>query len=264
MMVPDRRSTQRGCSARPAGVASFRIAKWDGEAWSALAGPNGVGLNAQAYALAVFDDGNGPALYAGGSFSLAGGIEAGRIAKWDGARWSPVAGPQGWEGVTGVSSPEVVALAVFDDGTGPALYVGGDFTIVAGVQATGIARWDGSVWSSVGGETGPVLAGQVSKVRALTVWNDGTGVALYVGGHFESVDGALANRIAKWDGVSWSVLAGTEGIGVSGVVNALAGFDDDRGPALYAGGHFSRSDAGPLGTGTLSSFIARWGRRCDE
>jgi hypothetical protein len=35
----------------------------------------------------------------------------------------------------------VYALAAFDDGTGPALYVGGDFEQAGGVLSTGIAKW---------------------------------------------------------------------------------------------------------------------------
>ena len=50
------------------------IAKWDGVSWSSL----GVGTNAPVIALAVY---NG-ALYAGGTFSQAGGFSATNIAKW--------------------------------------------------------------------------------------------------------------------------------------------------------------------------------------
>ena len=41
-------------------------------------------------AMVVFDDGDGPALYAAGSFDSAGGQPVGRIARWDGTRWSPL------------------------------------------------------------------------------------------------------------------------------------------------------------------------------
>ena len=41
-------------------------------------------------------------------------------------------------------------MAVFDDGTGPALYVGGMFTAAGGAPASRIARWDGIVWSALG------------------------------------------------------------------------------------------------------------------
>ena len=49
------------------------VARWDGSAWSALSGPSGTGVERLVYALAVFDDGSGPALYAGGYFTTAGG-----------------------------------------------------------------------------------------------------------------------------------------------------------------------------------------------
>src|SRR5262245_60159481 len=41
------------------------------------------GTDGDVSALAVFDDGGGPALYAGGIFSQAGGPTANRIGKWD-------------------------------------------------------------------------------------------------------------------------------------------------------------------------------------
>src|SRR5262245_27936933 len=45
----------------------------------------------------------------------------------------------------------VNALAVFDDGGGPALYAGGSFTTAAGsVAASNIAKWDGRAWSALG------------------------------------------------------------------------------------------------------------------
>jgi hypothetical protein len=48
-------------------------------------------------------------------------------------------------------TPFLGALEVYDDGYGPSLYVGGRFLAELGAPATGIARWDGSGWSSVGG-----------------------------------------------------------------------------------------------------------------
>jgi len=44
----------------------------------------------------------------------------------------------------------VGALTVFDDGSGPALYAGGNFTIAGGVAANRVAKWNGSSWSSLG------------------------------------------------------------------------------------------------------------------
>jgi hypothetical protein len=81
--------------------------------------------------LTVLDDGTGPALYAGGDFTTAGGVSANRIAKWDGTEWSPLGnGIDDW----------VRALAVFDDGSGPALYAGGYFSTAGGIDVNRIAR----------------------------------------------------------------------------------------------------------------------------
>jgi hypothetical protein len=63
-------------------VAASNVARWNGSHWSPLA----LGLNSAPWALASFDeDGDGPeppALYVGGSFSIAGGHASGYIARW--------------------------------------------------------------------------------------------------------------------------------------------------------------------------------------
>lgn len=102
----------------------------------------------------MFDDGSGdgPALYAGGSFITAGDTPALHIARWDGQDWHPVG-----SGVNGL----VISLADFDDGSGggSALYAGGEFTMADGVPARNIARWNGAAWEAVGeGVDGQVLA----------------------------------------------------------------------------------------------------------
>ena len=42
-------------------------------------------------------------------------------------------------------------------------------------------------------------------VHAFTVFDDGSGSALYAGGEFVTAGGIAASRVAKWDGVHWSV-----------------------------------------------------------
>lgn len=54
------------------------VARWNGVYWESP----GLGLFGETYALAQFDDGSGPALYAAGAFFVAGEVEASRIAKW--------------------------------------------------------------------------------------------------------------------------------------------------------------------------------------
>src|SRR5690606_19719056 len=45
---------------------------------------------------------------------------------------------------------EVRAMTVFDDGSGPALYVGGTFPTARGLAVNRVARWDGSSWTALG------------------------------------------------------------------------------------------------------------------
>lgn len=203
------------------GLSVARIARWDGVAWSELAGGLSGGSSPAVYALVEFDDGNGPALYVGGTFTHAGGQPASRIARWDGTSWSPLG-----EGL----NAGVRALEVFDDGSGPALYAGGFFTAAGGQPASRIARWDGSSWSALGDGVG-------GEVRALKAFDDGSGPALHVAGGFLTAGGQSTMRVARWDGSGW----GAMGSGFSAWIETLAVFDDGSGPALHAAGDNSLS-----------------------
>lgn len=70
------------------------------------------------------------------------------------------------------------------------LYVGGEFTMIGGVVANHIAKWNGSSWSAVG-------AGLNDVVSCMIVHNN----KLYVGhGNY-----ANNNDIEVWDGSTWAV-----------------------------------------------------------
>ena len=184
------------------------------------------GIDQGVSALAVYDDGTGPALYAGGSFEEAGGHPASCIAKWDGTTWSPLG-----SGLTHSSVyPNVRALAVFDDGSGPALYATGSFDNAGGVTATGIARWNGTSWSAVG----PLSPGY-SGAYVMTVYDDGTGPALYLDRQ-------------RWNGTTWQSLGGA----FNGPLYALKAFDDGSGMALYAGGAFTTNNGSPM------LYVSKW------
>ena len=71
---------------------------------------------------------SGSNVYAGGTFTTAGGSAANYIAKWDGSNWTPLG-----SGVSGV----VNALAV----SGSDLYAGGGFTTAGGRASSSIAAW---------------------------------------------------------------------------------------------------------------------------
>jgi hypothetical protein len=218
-------------------VSATSIAKWDGSDWSAL----GNGVSGVVRALTVYDDGSGAALYVGGYFSTAGEVSASRIAKWNGVSWSEVGG-----GISGFPGwPYGVAtLAVHDDGSGAALYAAGFFSTAGGISASSIARWDGSNWSNVGDG----LNAAPNEVRALSVYNDGSGTKLYAGGGFTTDFGAPVDFLAKWDGSTWTGVGG----GTNNPVFALAAYNDGSGAALYAGGNFT------MAGGVPASRIAKW------
>ncbi|THB77364.1 MAG: hypothetical protein D3926_15645 [Desulfobacteraceae bacterium] len=222
------------------------VGRWNGTSWEAL----GSGLDCSPgfdppfpviYAMTVFNDGTGDALYVGGEFNRAGGMVVSGIARWDGTSWSsPGTGVAASAGL-GISHPVVEALAVFDNGSGSALYAGGEFDRAGGVPAGYIARWDGASWSALG-------TGLDGDVEALAVFDNGGGAALYAGGEFTSAGGNSANHVAKWDGTAWSAL----GSGTDDEVESLAVVDLGSGDALYAGGDFVNAG------GISAAHIARW------
>jgi hypothetical protein len=284
------------------GLAASHVAKWNGVGWSALAG----GTNSEVRALAEYDDGNGARLYAGGSFATAGLVVADHVASWNGSSWAALGcgtnddvlalavhddgggggsalftggvfttaddeaatriasfSGAGWSSLGSGLNASIYTLAPHDDGGGggTGLYAGGVFTSAGGVAADRVARWDGSGWAALSG-------GVFGGVFALATHDDGggSGSALYVGGSFTTAGGAAVNRIARWDGASWSTLAS----GMNSSVHALAVHDDGGGPDLYAGGIFTTAGGvsarriaswdgaswSPLGTGILGAAYA--------
>ncbi|CAN5883833.1 hypothetical protein BH11VER1_BH11VER1_05640 [soil metagenome] len=209
-----------GFFATAGGVATNRIAKWNGSAWSALG--SGITGSGPVYINALVVSGSD--VYAGGGFTSAGGVTANNIAKWNGSSWSALS--------TGTDGG-VDALAV----SGSDVYAGGGFTSAGGVAANNIAKWNGSSWSALG--TGINSSGSVS-VTALAV----SGSNLYAGGAFTSAGGVAANNIAKWNGSIWSAL----GTGMNNTIKALAVSGSD----LYVGGDFTAAG------GASTNRIAKW------
>ncbi len=114
-------------------VAAPYLARFDGAAWSSVGG----GMNGPVQALRVFDDGGGPALFAAGNFTQAGGVPAKGFARWDGIGWRAVGDLQQSTSLSGIG----YAFEVFDDGSGPALFVGGTFRTAGTRAAGGLAKW---------------------------------------------------------------------------------------------------------------------------
>src|SRR5258706_6262447 len=147
---------------------------------------------------------------------------------WDGAQWSPMS--QFYGSLS--SSTAVFDLAVF----GGILYAAGQFTNVNGIAANGLAKWDGTNWSSIG-----------FKGIAYSIAADAGN--LYVGGSFTTnLAGLAMKNVARWDGASWLPLGSGLGSTNLSIVYAIAATNGN----VYAGGYFTNSGS------VLATNVARW------
>lgn len=217
------------------GVAATWIAAWDGREWSAVGERIGNYYDGFVYALKSLDFPDGPTLYAAGFFDIGSDEPVTALVRWDGTSWSAVGG------FSTRQYPVVYAIEVFDDGGGPALYVGGMFDAVDEQSIEWLAKWDGAEWHSVGESfDGPVLE--------LIAHDDGNGCALFAAGWFEHAGDVASKGLARWNGEEWQDIAGD----FDGSISALCAFDGPGGAGLYIGGGFSR-----IG-GVAARNFARW------
>ncbi len=158
---------------------------------------------------------SGNTLYAGGSFTTAGGVSASYIAQWNGSSWSALG-----SGMNGI----VEALAV----SGSTLYAGGLFSMAGSVPANGIAQWDGSSWSPLG--SGVSVAMTPGEVNALVV----SGGTLYVGGSFATAGTNSSDHVAE------ALLAGAPvlqpsitNVSITGTSLLLSGANGASGQTYY-------------------------------
>lgn len=216
-----------GGNFEQAGTSTAKnLASFDGTSWGPFV--EGLGLNNWGSALTVHDDGNGPRLVATGYFRGAGGMQASRIASFDGSAWSALGAGFGPDS----DSPFPHCVCSFDDGGGPELYVGGQFSRAGGVPVANIAKHDGSTWSALGAG---ILGGDVIAIQE---YDEGTGPVLFAGGNFSNAGGIGIGRIARWDGANWSAVGG---VTFTGTVWSMTVFDAGAGLELFVGGRFAMS-----------------------
>lgn len=202
-----------------------RIARFSGTDWL----PLGVGVGstgATVLSMTEFQS----SLIVGGTFSTAGGILAGGLARWDGAAWHAFPDERAsWADTLGTHAGS--------------LYAGGWWPVPnGGTVHTGILRWQDPTWVVVG-ENFPQ-----DDVNAITTYQG----QLIAGGDFTNQccgnPPAPGEFIARFDGAAWLPL----GNGLDGPVQALCVFDPDGpGPIpelLIAGGSFSGGLAAWNGT----------------
>jgi hypothetical protein len=234
-----------GGSFTSAGAGEQRIAQFDGTLWSGMG--EGIpefthglfGCCAKVHALAWYDDGSGPALFVGGDFIVAGQLTVESIAKWQGGQWHDVAG--GLVGVPPCSEcpPRVYSMAIFNPGTGPRLYLGGNFQGAGPVTVNHLASWDGLTWAGLAGGVDSTQPEHPTPpwVQRLDVFNGG----LYAAGQFTVAGGVNADSVARWNGAAWQDVGGLGPNGPEAPFaygNATAVFDDGHGAALYVAGEF--------------------------
>lgn len=205
-------------------VQANGIARYADERWQFYG--SGLGGDSRTRIFALLK-GPGHEVIAGGVFTAAGGVEASRVARWDGLRWWPMGG--------GLAGGEVKALARMPDGS---IIAGGSFRTAEGAPAVGVARWDGKNWRPLGTETGPASF----IVASLAVTATGEVIAC---GSFSSIGGVPATNLARWDGARWGRL----GEGSPSTALAVAVLDDG---AIVVGGEFT------LIAGQSVGSIARW------
>lgn len=222
------------------------IARWDGQAWTGLGTDGGCGVAGTVSDIEVV---NGK-LYVAGSF---GQVNAGPspLAANSIALWDPVTGAWSALGTDGGNGADghVFALEVY----GGDLYLGGYFfnvNVGAELSANYFARWSLSEQRWIATEsTGD--AGFDDAVRDLHA-ADGD---LYVSGWFnEIIVGSNIlelNRLARWDGQSFTKVGSEGGSGVSGFINAMTSAEG----YLYVGGLLSEVN---FGNSLPVQGIARW------
>ena len=238
----------------PAAIPIAQVAMLVGNTWQSVGSGLPPTSNYSApEAVASWDDGSGPKLYV--ARYEAANPPSVAIFTWDGSVWSSLPGvflqaP--------ANAPHVTGMCVFDDGTGPALYMSGTFSSAGGVPASSIARWNGAGWSAVGTGIG---GSSLPWAGRLTVFDDGSGPALYVGGIFSDAGGVPANGVAKWSSTGWSAVPWTPPSTIQFWVYALGTHDDGNGLALYVGGSWPALSGVPgkvarVGGNALSSLGA--------
>ncbi|MBI1191054.1 MAG: hypothetical protein GC200_10290 [Tepidisphaera sp.] len=196
------------------------LARWDGASWSPLLSGADNGVNAGVRALTVFDG----ALYIGGDFSLAHGINSFNLAKWDGASFIQF----------GTSVQASVYTLVAANGS---LYLGGQFVNVGSLSTQHICRYDGLGFHALGNS----LAG---TVYAITMFNN----QIIAAGDIKYAGDTPVNSIAAFDGANWQPLGNGLGAGLGNTVFAATVFQGN----LVVGGSFVTDGGAP------SNHVAMW------
>lgn len=130
------------------GQPANHVARWNGSSWSPVG--QGSGMNGEVTHLLSGDMGGGPTLFAAGSFTMADGHAAARVAGWSGAAWQPL-------GVGLPATPEAFYLSSHGDQPQiwASYYAQASMTKVW--NGTDWADWNPSMWEIHDSYTQPSL-----------------------------------------------------------------------------------------------------------
>lgn len=236
-----------------------RLAIWNGTSWqgTSLGQPSG-----HIYDFVKFRD----TLFMCGNYGHIGSQTFDMIAAYNGENWINVGSFGMWASALEVFNGELYAGGywgirkylggtqwetftvrpndfVFElkaDSINSFLYVGGQFSAVAGQASVGSAMWDGFKWHALGDYCGT------------TVWQQAMEIYrgdLYTGGGLIDNNGDLDMYITRWNGESWDSIGGN----FSSSIYALKVFRD----TLYIGGCFQTWDSIPNGGGIRSKGMVK-------
>jgi hypothetical protein len=213
-----------GGFATVGGRDSFGLARWNGTTWSP---PRSVGIGRETSAVHRTATGD---VYLAGSFRDIDGVACNGIAKRVGTGWQPLGA-----GLASLDAePEVVVIRSLPNGD---VVAGGAFATIGGAPIPGLARWNGSAWSSLGTGLG-FGGGNNAAVLSMHVAANGD---LYVAGLFDAAGGVAVDSVARWNGSQWSAVGG--GLG-SAFVTAVTSSPTGE---VYIAGQFAPGAVFPPG-----------------
>lgn len=221
------------------GVPINRVARWNETTGTFESMGAVTDMDNDVRCMTVYDG----ELWVGGDFNNVGGNSPNDgVVKWDETTQSWAGGNSGVDLVGGVNETVRVLYVNPNDGN---LYMGGEFPELidgnAGVvdyNMSGIAMYDGTEWTPLG-------TGLNEYCRAIHEYNGN----LIVGGYFTAADGVACNKVAKWNGTTFSAMGqGFDGVGIDEYVKSMMVWNG----TLFAGGAYTQAEGGPM------NYIAQW------
>ena len=181
--------------------------------------------------IAFGPSGDGP--YIGGPIENISGITGlDYLAKYD-------VGNSSWTSIGNTGDIENAVFTISFDKNGDGPYIGGLFINVSGITGLDkLAKWTGSSWTSISGNTGEFGFGFF--IYSITF--DKNDISPYIGGQFTNVASIPGlNYLAKYDigSSSWTSIK-SSGDGIDAAVFSISFSSSGTGP--YIGGQFTEVD----------------------